>query len=95
MEKNVVQIENTSFSELVNTLGEMMGGKYVSLADIPNIQLNAKQAAAFLGIAHNTLIRLMEDGVIRNTGTGARITFGLPQLFDVKSDINQHKYKRS
>lgn len=95
MEKNIVQIENTSFSELVETLGDMMGGKFVSVNEIPNIQLNAKQAAAFLGVAHNTLIRFMEDGIISNTGTGARITFSLPALFDVKNDINDHKYKRS
>lgn len=95
MEKNIVQIENISHAELLQTLGEMIGGKYVFISDIPNIEINAKQAATFLGIANNTLIKFMEDGIIKNVGTGARIMFGLPQLFKIRTEINQLKYVRN
>ncbi len=94
MNKNIVQIENTSYAELLQTLGEMIGGNYVSINDIPNIELNAKQAAAFLGIANNTLIKFMEEGIVKNVGNGARVMFSLPQLFNIRTEIGQLKYVR-
>lgn len=92
--KNVVQIENVNYEDLVKTLGDFMGGNFIQISDIPYTELNAKQAAQFLGVAYNTFMNFVEAGAINPVSTGGRLLFALPQLFQVRTEISKLKYQR-
>lgn len=81
MEKQIVQIEGVTYQQLVETISGFTGRRFISVNDVPNVDLNQKQAAKFLGCCTRTVQNLMEQGELTNIGEGGHLRFGLKQLF--------------
>ena len=70
-------------------LADMLNGK--NTADIPDIDITAKQAQKVLNVSYNTLMQYVTEGLLKNTGT-RRPVFSLKEAVQLAND--KPRYKR-
>lgn len=70
-------------------LSAMING--TSSAEIPDIEITAKQAQKVLDVSYNTLMNFVAEGLIKNTGT-RRPAFSLKDAVQLAND--KPRYKR-
>lgn len=70
-------------------LADMLNGK--NTADIPDIDITAKQAQKVLNVSYNTLMQYVTEGLLKNTGT-RRPAFSLKEAVQLAND--KPRYKR-
>lgn len=70
-------------------LADMLNGK--NTADIPDIDITAKQAQKVLNVSYNTLMQYVTEGLLKNTGT-RRPAFSLKEAVQLTND--KPRYKR-